>query len=125
MVGNIFWRNLILINMKKISIRTLVLTAATVALLGLAGSGSLSADPSFSIHIGSQRPPPDREDYHQWQSPDRTAVWIPGHNEWRDGRYVWIGGYYSYPPHRHNHWIAPRYTHGQDGYTYHPGYWSN
>lgn len=81
--------------------------------------------PSFSIHIGSQGPPQDREDYQQWQSPYQTAVWIPGHNEWRDGQYVWVGGYYGYPPHRHSHWVAPRYPHNQDGYSYHPGHWSN
>ena len=111
--------------MKNISIRTLVLTAATAALLGLAGSSPVSADPSFSIHIGSQGPPRDREDYQPWQSPYHTAVWIPGHNEWRDGQYVWVGGYYGYPPHRHSHWVAPRYPHNEDGYSYHPGHWSN
>jgi len=111
--------------MKNLPIRTLALTVATIALLGLTGSGSVSADPSFSIHIGSQGPPRDREDYQPWQSPYHTAVWIPGHNEWRDGQYVWVGGYYGYPPHRHSHWVAPRYPHNEDGYSYHPGHWSN
>ena len=111
--------------MKNISIRTLALTAVTVALLGLAGSSTVLADPSFTIHIGSQAPPQGRDDYQQWQSPDHTAVWIPGHNEWRDNQYVWVGGYYGYPPRRHSHWIAPRYPHNQDGYSYNPGHWSN
>jgi hypothetical protein len=110
--------------MKSISIHTLALTAATVVLLGLAGSSTASADSLFTIHIGTQGPPPDRQDYHQWQSPDHTAVWIPGHNEWRDGQYVWVGGYYGYPPHRHNHWVAPSYPHNQDGYSYRPGHWA-
>jgi hypothetical protein len=55
--------------MKNFSIRTLALTAATVALLGLAESSPVSADPAFSVHIGSQGPPPDRQDYKQWQRP--------------------------------------------------------
>jgi hypothetical protein len=93
--------------MKNISIRTLALTAATIALLGLAGSGPVSADPSLIIQVGSQGPPPPQQDYQQWQRPYQSAVWIPGHNEWRDGQYVWIGGYYGYPPHQHSHWVQP------------------
>jgi hypothetical protein len=111
--------------MKSLSIHTLALTAATIALLWFAGIGSVSADPSFSIHIGSQGPPPPQQDYQQWQRPYHSAVWIPGHNEWRDNQYAWVGGYYGYPPHRHSHWVAPRYPHNQDGYSYNPGHWSN
>ena len=37
----------------------------------------------------------------------------------------WVGGYYAYPPHRHSHWVAPRYPHNQEGYSYSPGHWSN
>jgi hypothetical protein len=110
--------------MKPPTTRTLALAAATVALLGLAGSSPVSADPSFTIHIGSQGPPPDRQDYQQWQRPDRSAVWIPGHHEWRDNQYVWIGGYYDYPPRRHSHWVAPRYPHHGDD-SYRPGHWSD
>jgi hypothetical protein len=110
--------------MKQFTIRTLALTAATVALLGWTGSSAVLADPSFSVHIGSHGPPQDRQDYSPWQRPDRSAVWIPGHHEWRDGRYVWVGGYYGYPPHRNSHWVAPRYPHNQDGYSYNPGHWS-
>jgi hypothetical protein len=110
--------------MKNISIRTLAFTAATAAFLGMAGSSTVSADPSLIIHVGSQGPPPPQQDYQQWQSPDRTAVWIPGHNEWQNSQYVWVGGYYGYPPHRHSHWVSPSYPHNQDGYSYHPGHWS-
>ena len=110
--------------MKIISIRNVALTAAAAAILGLAGTGVVSADPSFSVHIGAQAPPQPRDDP-QWASPDHSAVWIPGHNEWRDGQYVWVGGYYGYPPHRQDHWVAARYPHNQDGYSYQPGHWSN
>jgi len=110
--------------MKNISIRTLAFATVT-AIAGLATTTPVTADPSFTIHIGNQGPPRDREDYQQWQSPHQSAVWIPGHNEWQDGHYVWIGGYYGYPPRRHSHWVAPRYPHNQDGYSYRPGHWSN
>jgi hypothetical protein len=117
---------LTIINMKNISVRTLALIAATVALLGWAGTGSVFADIAVTIHSGGpQGPPPQREDYQPWQSPDSTAVWIPGHHEWNGAQYVWVGGYYGYPPHRHSHWVAPSYPHNQDGYAYHPGHWSD
>ncbi len=98
--------------------------AATAVLFGLACSSRVSADPSLTIRIGPEGPPPSHED-RRWESPHRTAVWIPGHNEWNDGRYVWVGGYYTYPPRENNHWIQPVYSHQQDGYYYRPGYWSN
>jgi len=109
--------------MNPISIRTLALTAVT-ALAGLAGTTPVAADPSVIIQIGAQAPPPARED-HRWARPYHTAVWIPGHNEWNGAGYVWVGGYYGYPPHRNSHWVAPTYPHTDSGYSYRPGHWSN
>jgi len=109
--------------MKNISIRTLAFATIT-AIAGLGTTTPVTADPSFSIHIGNQAPPRDRED-RRWERPYSTAVWIPGHNEWQDGRYVWIGGYYGYPPSPRSHWVGPRYPHNRNGYYYRPGHWSN
>jgi hypothetical protein len=110
--------------MKSISIRLSALTAATVALLGLAGGSSVSAAPGFVFHVTSQAPPPPQEDY-QWARPYHTAVWIPGHYVVKDLGYVWIGGYYDYPPHPGSHWVPPRYDHHVDGYIYRSGHWSD
>ena len=110
--------------MKRLSIRTLLLAFTTVV-LALAGATLVSADSSMVIQIGAQGPPPLQQDYQQWQKPYHSAVWIPGHNEWQNGQYVWVGGYYGYPPHRHSKWIAPSYPHNQSGYSYRPGHWSN
>lgn len=89
-----------------------------------------SAESSLSIRIGPQAPP-HHEDYRRWESPHRTAVWIPGHNEWRQapgqrhGRYVWVGGYYAYPSHKGSQWVAPRYSRDRDGnYNYRAPYWT-
>jgi len=98
--------------------------AAAAILIGLGGIHSASADPSLSIRIGPQGPPPEREDA-RWESPHRTAVWIAGHHEWKEGRYVWIGGYYSYPPTGRHRWVQGSYPHQEDGYYYRPGHWSN
>jgi hypothetical protein len=109
--------------MKNISIKTLAFVVAT-GIAGLAGVMPASAQ-TVVLQIGNQAPPPPRQDYNQWQSPSHSAVWIPGHNEWQNNQYIWVGGYYAYPPHPHSHWVAPRYPHNQSGYSYHPGHWSN
>jgi len=76
------------------------------------------------IQIGNQAPPAPHPE-HRWASPSHSAVWIPGHNEWQNGQYAWVGGYYAYPPHKNSHWVAPSYPHNHDGYSYRPGHWSN
>jgi len=113
-----------LINMKRTSIQLLALAAVT-AITGFVTT-PVNAQAAVVFHIGNQAPPPPQQDYQQWQRPYRTAVWIPGHNEWQDGHYTWVGGYYTYPPRRHSHWVGPQYPHNsQNGYSYHPGHWSN
>jgi hypothetical protein len=102
--------------MKIAPLRVAVLALATTAMLFI-GSNQASAQ-SVSIRIGV--PPPPLIVEHPWARPYRTAVWIPGHHEWIDGRWVWIGGYYDYPPRPGCHWIRARY---RDGY-YNPGHWS-
>lgn len=82
------------------------------------------ADASLYISVGNQPPPPNRYEK-RWAQPYETAIWIPGHNEWRGGRYVWVPGYYSYPPKGKKKWVDPRYRHAPDGYFYRPGYWGN
>jgi hypothetical protein len=36
------------------------------------------------------------------------------------GRYVWHDGYWTVPPYRNAHWVAPRY----DRNMYYEGYWA-
>jgi hypothetical protein len=112
-----------LINMKKLSIQVAVM--AVVTAITIFGTNMPLHAQAVVFQIGNQGPPPPRQDYQQWQSPSRSAVWIPGHNEWQNGQYVWVGGYYTYPPHKHSHWVAPRYPHNGSGYSYQPGHWSN
>ena len=53
-------------------------------------------------------PPPVRVEVRP-VSPYKTAVWIPGHWQWKRGRYVWVPG----------HWKQAR-----AGYVWVPGHWS-
>jgi len=51
---------------------------------------------AVSIQVGT--PPPPIVVEHPWARPYRGAVWIAGHHEWVNGVWVWVGGYYAYPP---------------------------
>jgi hypothetical protein len=102
--------------MKITSLRMAVLAFFAVV-LSFIGSTPASAQ-SVSIRIGT--PPPPIIVERPWARPYRSAVWIPGHHEWTGGSWVWIGGYYSYPPRRGGHWVPARYHHGY----YYPGRWA-
>ncbi len=114
--------------MKRISVRISASLAAAIV-SGLVYSSPISADQVLtmqagsSIHSGPEVPPAPRED-HRWASPSHNAVWIAGHNEWSNGTYVWVGGYYAYPPHEGSHWVSPKYSHNSNGYVYQSGYWA-
>ena len=104
--------------MKMTSLRTALLASAALVTL-VSTSTTASAQTYVRVQVGA--PPPPVVVERAWASPYRTAVWIPGHHEWVRGRWVWVGGYYSYPPTRHPHanWDAGHY---RNGYWY-PGHW--
>lgn len=105
--------------MKIGSLRTLALAGLVAASFFVDSKQASAANVGFSIQVGTP-PPPPRADYHRWPPPYRSAVWIPGHNEWINGRWVWVGGYYGYPPRPGAHWVPGRYKHGY----YYPGHWA-
>jgi hypothetical protein len=51
--------------------------------------------------------------------PGPGYYWVPGYYSPVGARYVWRAGYWTRPPHRGAHWIAPRYHGGR----YYNGYW--
>lgn len=104
--------------MKIITLRTALLACAVFVSL-FVSSNQASAAAFISFNVGGP-PPHPRHDYDRWERPYRTAVWIPGHYEWDDGRWVWIGGYYDYPPRRGAEWVPGHYRHGQ----WRPGHWA-
>jgi hypothetical protein len=57
-------------------------------------------------------PPPTRHGF----------VWIPGAQEWRDGRYVWVEGHWEKEQHGH-HWHAGHWDRDGDRHAWHPGGW--
>jgi len=102
--------------MKITRLRVAGLAFIATAML-FVGSNQASAQ-SVSIQVGT--PPPPFVPEHPWARPYRGAVWIPGHHEWINGAWVWVGGYYSYPPRRGGFWVRAHYRHGY----YYPGHWA-
>jgi hypothetical protein len=103
--------------MKITVVRLAALALASVAMLFI-GSTQASAGVSVGIRIGT--PPPPIVVEHRWGRPYPGAVWIAGHHELVNGAWVWVGGYYAYPPHRGAVWVPARYHHGY----YYSGHWA-
>jgi len=57
-------------------------------------------------------PPPTRPGY----------VWVPGAQDWRDGRYVWVEGHWEKERHGH-HWHGGHWDRDGDRHGWHPGGW--
>jgi hypothetical protein len=49
-------------------------------------------------------------------------VWIPGNNEWRDGRYVWVDGHWE-KERRGERWQSGHWDREGDRHAWHPGEW--
>lgn len=67
-------------------------------------------------------PPAPVENGPSTPPPTANAIWIPGHWEYRDGRYVWRAGYWAYA-NGLMLWHPPQYLYSGSGYLYVPGYW--
>lgn len=69
----------------------------------------------------AEPPPPVRVEV---RSPPTTAdgVWIEGHWEWRDGRYLWVEGRWERSRHGYA-WVAPRYERRGASWVYVRGHW--
>lgn len=94
--------------------------------LALVAGGALFLAPSnaaavnVDVRIGTAPPPPPVVVDRAWARPYRGAVWIEPHYEWTGRRWIWVRGWYAYPPRPGMIWIGPRYHHGY----YRAGYWS-
>ena len=96
---------------------------AAVAFVALAISfvwaGKASAV-DVSVQFGTPPPPPPAVVGRPWARPYRGAVWIAPHYELIHRRWVWVDGYYTYPPRPGGYWVPGRYRHG----NYYPGHWA-
>jgi hypothetical protein len=79
-------------------------------------AGTMFAQFSVGIHIG---PMPRARVEHQSRRPNVRSIWIAGHWDVVNHRYVWHPGYWTEPPYEGARWIAPSH----DGQMFHDGYW--
>jgi len=106
--------------MKIMSLRTAALACVAFVFLSIANQASAAAFITF--HVGGP-PPQERHDYDRWGNPGYGAVWVAGHNEWDHGHWVWIGGYYEYPPHHGATWVPGHYSERTGEWR--PGHWED
>jgi hypothetical protein len=67
-------------------------------------------------------PPPPYETVPFQPSPD--AYWVPGHYNWDGNQYIFVGGYWTIPPHRYHQYVESHWVYRGDGrYVYVRGYW--
>jgi WXXGXW repeat (2 copies) len=108
----------------KLKIPTFLAAAATVALLAaFPAAPPASAGVSFGIRVGVPAPPLRHEVV--VARPGPGYVYVPGYWDWAPARheYVWVGGAWARPPHRHAVWVAPRWRgHGRNTF-YVRGHW--
>jgi len=104
--------------MKLVSLKLGAL--AMVAGAALFVSPTKASAAVINVQIGAPPPPAPVVVERPWGRPYRTAVWVAPHYEVVNGGWVWVHGYYAYPPYRGAVWIPGRYRHGY----WRPGHWA-
>jgi hypothetical protein len=89
------------------------------ALFGLAvGIGSAQAA-DVVVRIA----PPRAVVEHRSVAPSRRHVWVGGYHRWNGNAYAWSTGHWELPPRPHARWVAPRWNHHRNGWTFVEGRW--
>jgi len=99
----------------SLKLGALALVAGAALFISPTGASAAMVD----VQIGGPPPPEPVVVERPWARPYRGAVWIAAHYEVVGGRWVWVHGYYAYPPFPGAHWVAGHYRHGY----WHPGHW--
>jgi hypothetical protein len=77
--------------------------------------------PDQPAEVVTEAPPPPQQEVIV-ESPGPEFVWTPGYWAWH-GRWVWVGGRWARPPHRHAVWVAGHWGHRGHGYVWIGGRW--
>jgi hypothetical protein len=106
-------------------ILALTLTLAAVLLSSLATPPAASASPRISLGIRVGAPPPPLRHEMVVVRPGPHHVWVPGYWDWAPARhdYVWVGGRWVRPRHRHAVWVGPRWERRGHETFYIRGHW--
>jgi hypothetical protein len=96
--------------------KRLILWAGVVLLL----VGTLNCGSRYVV-VSSPPPPPKAEV--RPPIPHPKAVWIPGHWEWKKGKYVWVPGHWVKEPPPGAVWTPGYWKKTRRGYIWVPGHW--
>ena len=87
------------------------------------GPAAWSTSPPPAQIVETPPPPPPPPPAAPAPPPRRSGwVWIPGAQEWRDGRYVWVEGHWEKERHGH-HWESGHWDRDGERHAWHPGGW--
>lgn len=76
--------------------------------------------PPTTVQVDDGPPPPQAES--AVAAPGPGYVWVPGSWEWQ-GRWIWLGGYWAWPPHPAAVWVEGYWVRSPYGWHRVPGYW--
>jgi hypothetical protein len=77
--------------------------------------------PDASVEVVTEAPPAPQVEV-QVAAPGPGFIWTPGYWAWH-GRWVWVGGRWAHPPHRHAVWVAGHWDRRPRGYIWVGGHW--
>jgi len=70
-----------------------------------------------------EAPPPPRNEDVPTQPPAPGNVWAPGHWEYQNGNYVWVGGQWISRPQPNAEYVPPHWENRPEGWVYVQGRW--
>jgi hypothetical protein len=110
-------------NVKRILALNLVL--ATVLVSIVVSPPPAAASPRIDVGISVNAPPPPLRREVIVVRPSARHIWVPGYWDWAPARhqYIWIGGRWVRPHHRHAVWVTPRWERRGNGTFFIRGHW--
>ena len=111
--------------------QTLILAAASVSAIGLAGCGHYGVAATYRDdgyaepqYIEVPEAPPAVIVETPSYSPGPDYLWIDGYWHWGGNRYDWHHGEWQRPTSQNHVWIRPSYERHENAYRYAPGRWA-
>jgi uncharacterized protein YcfJ len=89
-------------------------------MINTSNMANAAAPPPADDAVAQAPPPPPSETI--VAAPGPGYVWVPGEWQWH-GRWVWVGGFWAFPPHSSAVWIDGYWTRGPYGWHRVPGHW--
>ena len=91
-------------------------------MINTAGDSSAIPSGTSTTVVVNQTPPPAPADEIIGVAPGPDYYWVRGEWVW-NGRWVWVGGHWAYPPHAHGVWVPGYWVQGPHGWYHTEGYW--